>query len=169
MDAGRSVDLMTVFRCTRALLKRIHAAPAPVNVPSSGKLGDWFVTVVLLKPQWWLLAVSATTRLPVLWRARPFATMTTRFPGSLREVLRGLGVSETVIATELDAMGPATFAPTNDRSVLGTLNEFTVALRWAREDRPGESACETGLWLADTPILPLHDYPARMARKALEG
>jgi hypothetical protein len=169
MDDGRCVDLMTVFRFTRALLKRIQVAPAPVNVPSSGKLGDWFVTVVLLKRQWWLLAVSCTTRLPVLWPARPFATMATRFPGSLLDVLRGLGVSETAIATELDAMGPATFAPTNDRSVLGTLNEFVAALRWARDDRPTESARETSLWLADTPILPLHDYPARMARKALEG
>jgi hypothetical protein len=169
MDAGRSVDLMTVFRCTRALLKRIDAAPAPVNIRSSGKLGDWFVTVVLLQPQWWLLAVSATTRLPVLWPARPFATLATRFPICLHDVLRGLGVSETAIAAELDAMGPAMFAPTNNRSVLGTLNEFVVALRWAREDKPTESACETSLWLAETPILPLHDYPARMARKALEG
>jgi hypothetical protein len=105
---------MVVFRCTRALLKLLPTPPSRAAARSSGRLGGWFVTVLFLKPKWWLLAVSEATRLPVIWQAQPLASLTSRFPTALYEVLRGLDISETAIAAELGALAEVVISTTNN-------------------------------------------------------
>ena len=95
--------------------------------------------------------------------------MATRFQEALELVLRDLQVSPAAIAAERAAMSETAFAKTIDRHVLGSLNEFAFAVQWARRDRPTESLHALNLWLAETPILPLKDFPDRMTRRLLES
>ncbi|HEY6358471.1 MAG TPA: hypothetical protein VIX35_09515 [Vicinamibacterales bacterium] len=136
---------MIVFRCTRALLNRL---PGPVTAEparSTTALGDWYVNLIVAKPGWLLLAVSAHSRLPVVLPARPLTSMTTRFQDALNRVLHDLGIAEDVIAAERRAMADVALAKTIDRHVVGSLTEFGHAVRFALEDRLDKSPHELSL------------------------
>jgi hypothetical protein len=160
---------VVVFRCTRKLLDRLPDPTASPSARSTTALGDWYFTLVFAKPQWLLLGVSEKSRLPVVLPARELRTMTPRFREALDRVLRDLGVSEEAIAAERRSMEEIAMARTIDRHVVGSVNEFVHAVRFALEDRLDKSLHALSLWLADTPILPLKDYPDRMTRRLLEA
>lgn len=82
-------------------------------------------------------------------------------------MLRDLSVSEEAIAAERRSMEEIAIARTIHRHVVGSLNDFSRAVRFAREDRLDESPHDLSLWLAQT--LPLKDVPMRMARRLLEA
>jgi len=136
--------------------------------PSTTALGDWYVNLISARPVWLLLAVSAASRLPVVLPARPLQTMTVRLPDALARRLQDLGVADDAIAAERRAMADVAVAKTVDRHVVGSLSEFGFAVRYALEDRLGKSPHELSLGMARTPILPLKDFPDRMARPLLE-
>ena len=54
----------------------------------------------------------------------PAATLLDRVPGAIDTILRHHGVDDAFLAAERDAMGEVRIAPTNDRSVVGVMNEF---------------------------------------------
>jgi hypothetical protein len=159
---------VVVFRCTRKLLDRLPDATESAPARSTTALGDWYFTLVFARPQWLVLGVSEKSRLPIVLPARELHTMTPRFQQALDRVLHELGVSEEAIATERRSMEKIAVARTIDRHVLGSVNEFVHAIRFALEDRLDKSLHELSLWLADTPILPLKDSPDRMTRRLLE-
>jgi hypothetical protein len=100
--------------------------------------------------------------------ARELQTLAERFQHALEFLLRDLGVSAPAIEAELETMETVAFAKTTDRSVRGSLNEFAYAVRWALEDNPDQPLHELSVKLADTPILPLKDFPDRMTHRLLE-
>lgn len=53
---------------------------------------------------------------------------------------------------------------TNNRSVLGTLNDYTNMLQWTMPNRPNDTLIDTALWLADTPVRPIDGFPDKVAR-----
>ena len=164
----KSVQRMVAFRCTRKLLDRLPHPVEAAPTRSTTALGDWYFNLLIAKPQWLLLGVSETSRLPVVLPARELHTMTVRFQQALVDILEDLGVSAAAIAAERAAMKDIAIAKTVDRHVIGSLNEFMFGLRFALEDRVDKSPHELSLWLAQTPILPLKDFPDRMARRLLE-
>jgi hypothetical protein len=159
---------VVVFRCTRKLLDRLPAATASSSARSTTALGDWYFTLVVAKPQWLLLGVSEKSRLPIVLPARELRTMTPRFQQALDRVLHDLGISEEAIAAERRSMEEIAIARTVDRHVLGSVNDFVQAIRFALEDRLDKSPHDLSLWLSDTPILPLKDRPGRMTRRLVE-
>ena len=159
---------MVVFRCTRKLLDCLPAATASSSSRSTTALGDWYFTLVFAKPQWLLFGVSEKSRLPVVLPARELRTMAPRFQQALDRVLHDLGICEEAIAAERRSMEEIAIARTIDRHVLGSVNDFVQAIRFALEDRVDNSLHDLSLWLADTPILPLKDRPDRMTRRLLE-
>ena len=56
---------MVIFRCTKKLLTRLHEPGRSVNEASTTALGDWYVTLLVARPQWLLIGVSETSRLPL--------------------------------------------------------------------------------------------------------
>jgi len=160
---------MVVFRCTRPLLERVAAPVGPTTARSTTALGDWYFKLLFTRPQWLLLGVSEKSRLPVVLSAREINTMATRFHIALERVLEGLGVPPAAIASERTAMNERAFAGTTDRRVIGSLNEFGHAVRWAIDDGFRGSLQSLSIRLAETPILPLHDSPDRMTRKLLDS
>ena len=98
-------------------------APASAGDVSTTRLGDWFATALFWKPQVALL-VNERTLLPLYMPLAPAATLLDRVPGAIAAVLRGHGVDEAIIASELAAMSDKRIAPTDNRSVVGVMNEF---------------------------------------------
>jgi len=86
--------------------------------------GDWFATALFWKPQVALL-VNERTLLPVYMPLAPAATLLDRVPDAIATVLRLQGVDGTIIASESAAMGDTRIAPTDNRSIVGVMNEFS--------------------------------------------
>jgi hypothetical protein len=114
---------MLVVRGTKKLRDRLRATAALDTDESTTILGDWFATALFWKPQVALL-VNERTYLPLYMPLAPAASLLDRVPDAIASLLRRHGVDDEIIAAELTAMGDARIAPTNNRSIVGVMNEF---------------------------------------------
>jgi Plasmid pRiA4b ORF-3-like protein/Domain of unknown function (DUF6933) len=115
---------MLIIRGTKKLRDRMRTAVAASETDeSSTVLGDWFATAMFSKPQVALL-VNSRTMLPLFMPLAPAATLLDRAPTAIASLLREHGVSGEVVAAELAAMSELRIAPTNDRQLVGVMNEF---------------------------------------------
>lgn len=111
------------MRGTKKLRDRVHGPRAGESDVSTTLLGDWFATALFWRPQVALL-VNQRTFLPVFFELAPAATLLTRAPAAIEAVLGLHGVDRAFVAAERDEMRDVRIAPTNDRSVVGVMNEF---------------------------------------------
>jgi len=155
------------LRLTHKLLSRV-GPPTTVSTPSTTILGDWFAHLVFVGHQRYVLLVSEHSRLPVIMPGRDLKNLARNFPGALAEVFQALGVPGAVMEREVEASAEAVIAVTNSRSHLGTLNDFSLALRYHLWDEPDAELVEVALWLSRTPVGPLgYDAPDRVTRRLL--
>jgi hypothetical protein len=78
------------------------------------------------------------------------------FADRVCDVLDLVGVGAEDIARERLQMSEIAFGPTRNRSLLGTLNDFTQMAKYGHgRDGEAESTQELMRFLAQTPILPL--------------
>ena len=103
----------------------MRATPAGAGDASTTLLGDWFATALFWKPHVALL-VNERTLLPVYMPLAPAATLLDRVPDAIASALRRQGVDEAIIASELAAMSTTRIAPTNNPSIVGTMNGFAM-------------------------------------------
>ena len=52
---------MLTVRCTVKLLLRLKASPVPSPASSSNRLGDWYVTILAIRPAHLILLVNEPT------------------------------------------------------------------------------------------------------------
>jgi hypothetical protein len=154
-----------LLRCTKKLLQRIEpSAHREGDAPrSTGTLGDWSANFVIVQRQQLVLAVSHVTLLPVILHLAPSKTFLARFSEAAGQVLRGLGIEQHKVASELGAMAEVMVTTTNDRRVLGTLNDFSKMLDFYLDER---SLLEVSIHLADTPCSPIEWQSPRAATLA---
>jgi hypothetical protein len=148
-------ELVLVVRGTKKLRDRVKAPVATDDHASTTVLGDWFAAALFWKPQVALL-VNQRTFVPVFMPLAPAASLLDRAPDAIVAVLRRLGADEPFIESELDAMREARIAPTNDRSVVGVMNEFAFhgEIRW----HEGLGSLEDlAVYLAGMPLGPLRN------------
>ena len=111
-----------------------------------------------------MLCVNEHGRVPIVLLARELRTLDQRLPSALGAVLSDLGVSKSAVAHELAAMDTAVVARTASRSILGTINDFAIALTWALAEKPGTSLHQLCLELCETPVGPLgYEHPGAFA------
>jgi hypothetical protein len=99
--------------------------------------------------------VSERSRLAVLVPARDFPTLEARFRAAAVYLVRQLGVSGEAASREAEAMAEVVYAPTNNRSVLGTMNDYDRLLRWMLEAHPTLTLTQYALRLSETPCGPM--------------
>ena len=158
---------MVILRLTRKLLSRV-GPPSMVTTPSTTVLGDWFAHLVFVGRQRYVLLVSEHSRLPVMMPGRDLGNLTRNFPCYLSEVLQALGIPGPAMAREVEASAQAVIAVTNSRSHLGTLNDFSLALKYHLWDEPDAELVEVALLLSTTPVGPLgYDAPDQVTRRLL--
>lgn len=114
---------------TKKLLDRMHE-PVIDSVPdATTRLGNWFAKPLFWRPQV-ALFINEGTFLPVFASLAPASSLANRFPDDLAMTLRAHGVPESFIEEELLAMDDVVVSKTNNRRVVGTLNELaTMATR----------------------------------------
>lgn len=110
-----------------------------------------------------MLGVNNKTLLPVLLPIAPNRTFVPRFVEAAGEMLMATGIEDRqAVLSEMGAMGECIVAPTNDRTVLGTINDFGRALDYFM-DLP---LPEIALRLAETPCSPIGmERPKDVARE----
>jgi hypothetical protein len=115
---------MLIIRGTKKLRDRMKQAPAAsIDDESTTALGDWFATALFWKPQAALL-VNTATMIPAFTPLAPAGRLLDRAPEAIAEVLRAHGVPDDKITAELAEMSEVRIAPTNDRQIVGVMNEF---------------------------------------------
>lgn len=149
---------MLVVRGTKKLRDRVKA-PVSGEATSTGLLGDWFATALFWRPQV-ALVVNARTFLPVFTPLAPAPELLDRLPDEIARVLDLHGFDQTAIDAELAHMADVALAPTNDRSVVGVMNEFAFL---GEHFFDGDLTSLT-IRMAETPVGPLrstHRFPDR--------
>ncbi len=143
---------MLIVRGTKKLRDRIASPAARVDDESTNELGDWLATALFWRPQVAML-VNRRTMIPVFMPLAPTATLLNRVPAAIAAVLRQHGADEAFVNAELEAMREVRIAPTNDRSLLGVMNEFALFGRLQMYRVNGYEALS--LSVAQTPVGPL--------------
>lgn len=160
---------MLVLRCTKKLIDRIgrHAPFEREPTPSTTRLGDWTANLFIIRRQQIVLAVNNTTLFPVLLPLAPNTTFISRFVEAAGETLIAIGVDRKEALSEMAAMNDCVVAPTNDRRVLGAINDFGRMLEVYLDGRP---LPEVALHLAEAPCGPIGmERPNDVAREVFRA
>jgi hypothetical protein len=139
------------IHATKKLLERMRGPMDDPVLDPSTKLGNWFAKPLFWRPQY-AIFVSESTYLPVFAPLAPASTLAMRFPDELATTLRAHGVPESFIADELAAMDDVVVSKTNNRQVLGVLNEFAFVANRIRRLHPEVTSLQLALNLAKTPV-----------------
>ena len=159
---------MVTLRCTQKLLRRLGRPIVGHPARSSTILGDWYADLLFTQHCQLVLCVSENARLPIVLPAREIRTLDGRLRIAVGAVLRDLRVNEFDVARELAGMETLTVARTASRSILGTINDFAIAVTWAIAETPGIDLHQLSLQLSETPIGPLgHEHPGGVAPRLL--
>jgi hypothetical protein len=145
-----------VVRGTKKLRDRLKKAPAAgPDDHSTTELGDWFATALFWRPQVALL-VNQRTFVPVLVELAPASSLLDRVPEAIETVLRHHGLEQEFLSAERGAMREMRLAPTNDRRVLGVMNELTFQAE-IRQQEGLTDLVELSLDLSRVILGPLHN------------
>ena len=77
---------MLVVRCTAKLLSRLKVRSTAPSGPSTTALGDWYATILPVRPAHLVLLVNEASRLPVVLPARELSTLGGRIPDATADV-----------------------------------------------------------------------------------
>ena len=120
---------MVIIRPTANLAKKMKVKLVATSNQSSTLLGDWYARDLVIDRQQYILCVSEYGRLPVIFRAAPYASLPMRLVTALPEVLQKIGVPIEMARVEVSKMDEVVLAKTSNRSILGSMNEFRFQLQ----------------------------------------
>lgn len=149
---GHYRDVLVVH-ATRAFRNRVPGPAAAGNETSTTTLGPWYATILRRRRPLALL-VNQATLLPLLTPLAPAATLLTRIPAEVADLLLAHHLPAPLVAAERAAMAEVHLAPTTNRSVVGILNEFAYLTDVHQPDPDG--LLDLSLRLATTPLSPLY-------------
>lgn len=100
------------------------------EIVSTTRLGDWTATDIILSRKQYVLCACDNSRLAIILKGAPYHTVAERLPAELGALLASMGISKEMIAHETSRMETIHYAKTVNRSILGTLNEYTYQLKF---------------------------------------
>ncbi len=115
---------MVVLSCTQKLLARLKRTGEMAPAKSTTTLGDWYGNILDIGRRQHLLFISERSRLPVVVPIREAKRLETIFSDAVCAVLATIGIDAEHIVDERSKMSEIAFGRTNNRSLLGTLNDF---------------------------------------------
>jgi hypothetical protein len=141
---------MVILRPTKKLRSLLPVAE--VSTRSDTALGDWYVNRLVVQRQPLLLLVSSASLLPLVVPARDVRSLPSRLESLVALRLGRFGLDRKIVEAELRAMRPVVVAPTEDRSVLGSMVDFAKAASYYSEELRADWGLEwLEDWLAQTP------------------
>jgi len=136
---------------TKKLLDRMQE-PMIDSIPNATTgLGNWFAKPLFWRPQV-ALFVNEETFLPVFASLAPASSLANRFPDDLAMTLRTHGVPESFIEEELLAMDDVVVTRTNNRRVVGIMNELATMATRMRAHHPELTPLSLAMESAGVPL-----------------
>lgn len=148
---------MIVLRCTAKLQKRLKLPKLADPGPSRTALGDWYGNVFHVGRQPLLILTSERSLLSVVLHAREMDALQATFSMALMKLLLRIGIPAVAVDRELAQMNEIAFGPTRNRSVLGTMNDAVMIIKYVARDRPDLGLQDFENDIAKTPYRPLPD------------
>ena len=160
---------MVVLRCTQTLLRRLKQFDDASDVRSTTKLGDWYGNLIRMGNRHVLLFISERSRLPVMVPVRAASHLRSVFPDAVCQALVAVGVPRELVEREQMEMSEIAFSRTRSRSLLGSLNDFSLMARVEFAMRRTDSLERIARDMAETPlILPFDGAdPSTVTRRIL--
>jgi hypothetical protein len=162
---------MIVLRCTQRLLKT-SSYPVSADPPAStAPLGEWFANAVPLPlpGRWVVMYTNSQTLLTVVVPGRALGTTLASFQERTPALLRRLGLPEEWIELQGSRMQDVMVARTNDRRVLGSMNDLAFQIQVTAEHTRSFECIDWDrleLDLAKVPLSMLkYEYPHVLAQK----
>jgi hypothetical protein len=161
---------MTVLRCTQKLLAELRTKPDPEVADDPG----WHANLLPIKRYRCVLFTHDET-LFSFFVCRPERLDAEHFPelfgqGLFKALLRS-GFSQGQVEYMLDTTREIRFAKTNNRRVLGTMNDMACTLEWTITDRGGLAAADPEdlqRLLNETPYKAIgYDHPLKRMQELL--
>ena len=121
---------MQLIRCTQKLLKELRVKPS-VEGPKSGYIGDWHANLLRVERRKCVLFTQSDTLYSIFvfgLKRADFDRLDEIFRQSLFRRLRIEGFSQIQIEKALDEYETIHFAKTNNRSVLGSMNDLVFQM-----------------------------------------
>lgn len=168
---------MLVLRATQRFGKHFSATYGDEGGQDGSFLGPWYVNLMPEGFKDIVICVNERTRLAVLVelrRTRNLDTFADRFRSQLGNLLLDLGIAGPVIGRIMDeSQGEIRVTRTQDRSMLGTMNDFASMATFFLEDQrdAGQGRDCAGFLhqLNDAPLSPLDWDSATMRLRQLCG
>ena len=144
---------MVVLRCTQKLLLRLKQFDDAPAVRSTTKLGDWYGNLIRMGNRHVMLFISERSRLPVMIPVRDANRLRTNFQDAVCRMLAAVGVEASTIERERLEMSEMAFGRTRSRSLLGSLNDFSMMARMHFITRRNDPLERIARDLAETPLI----------------
>lgn len=146
-----------IFRCTQRLLKGVKPAPTADPPEPGSALGEWFVNLapVPFAGRSLVLYTHATTLVCVVAPGRALNTTLPMFRQRLPLLLQRLGAPGAWIDPQMVDAGETIVARTNNRRVLGSMNDLAHMAWFEAERYPSFEKMDLDaleISLADTPM-----------------
>jgi hypothetical protein len=139
---------VVTLRCTRKLLRRLKAPTKAETLSSTTTLGDWYATLIPLRPHQLVLCLNERSLLSVLVAAAPGESLSGRFSEAVIALLYRLGIRGRPLETEAQAMAEVRLGPTANRRVVGCMNEAAFAFSFKIREDPPPSPAQIEDWLS---------------------
>lgn len=123
---------MQLIRCTQKLLKALRIPPAELEQPE-GVLGGWHANLLRIERRKCVLFTNDSTLFSIFvpgMKKERFERMAHIFGQELFRSLRREGFGQSEVEAVLDEIEEIRYAKTNNRSVLGSMNDLAYQLEW---------------------------------------
>lgn len=119
--------------CTARLVKRFDLSVGhPETGSNSNALGPWYATLLNVGASRLVVWLNQSSNLTVITRARG-AEFPRQFPERLYALLNRIGIPDRLGAQERVASSTFQFLRAQDRSILGSLRDAGLRIRWDLE------------------------------------
>ena len=161
---------MASLRCTQRLLKRLGVRPDLELPEPKNRLGDWYANVLNIGPNRLVMSTSEQTLLTVIVPIRDSARLRERIREAVHEMLFRFEIPLNLAAEEVRGMDRMAIGKTTNRSVLGSMNDFTfLAKHYFTEELEPVDLAELQLYLAGTPCGALkYRFPGDEVRRVFD-
>jgi hypothetical protein len=160
------------LRCTQSVRERLGLAiQLPEPAPSCTVLGAWYLHLIRLGRQQFVMATSERSLLTVLLPARDLRrTVAYNLRRSVRDLLVALDVPLDAVHGEIASMEPIAYANAVNHRIIGSINEFAYQLDAYANDT--NDPLKLALKLCETPMSvvgskSMYGIPRNIARELL--
>jgi hypothetical protein len=166
-----AVDPMVVLRCTQTLLLRLKQVDDMPDMKSTTKLGDCYGNIIRMGNRHVLMFISERSHLPIMIPVREANRLRSSFPDAVCQMLGAVGVPGETIERERQEMSEITFGRTRSRSLLRSLNDFSMMARMHFITRRSDPLERIARELAETPLILPFDgaHPCVVTRRLFEN